>query len=154
MKINSKSQSDTKTIAKKFSLIMKLPLIVGLEGDLGVGKTEFVRSFIQIFNAKERVKSPTFGLLEEYEFKDITIVHADLYRIKENESNYIDFNEYYNDKCIILIEWIGNDKKLLSYADVLINISLRKNNIDRQFLISGKSNKGNQVISDLKYQIE
>ena len=38
MKINSKSQSDTKTIAKKFSLIMKLPLIVGLEGDLGVGK--------------------------------------------------------------------------------------------------------------------
>ena len=63
MKINSKSQSDTKTIAKKFSLIMKLPLIVGLEGDLGVGKTEFVRSFIQIFNTR-RSKGPTFGLLE------------------------------------------------------------------------------------------
>ena len=53
-----------------------------------------------------------------------------------------------------LIGAFGNDKKLLSYADVLINISLRKNNTDRQFLISGKSNKGNQVLSDLKQQIE
>ena len=92
MKINSKSQSDTKTIAKKFSLIMKLPLIVGLEGDLGVGKTEFVRSFIQIFNTKERVKSPTFGLLEEYEFKDITIIHADLYRILLRSFSLILYN--------------------------------------------------------------
>ena len=150
MKIISKSEKETEKFAIKFLKKISFPLIIGFSGELGVGKTQFIRSMIQTFNKNERVKSPTFGIAEEYLFKEAKIVHADLYRIRKDERDYIDFNSYYDSNFLILIEWIQNDPKLFSYSDILIDIKLCKNNMDREILISGKSRRGNEIL--LEYE--
>ena len=150
MKIILKTEIDTEDLAIKFSRIISTPLIIGFTGELGVGKTHFIRSIIRSFNSNERVKSPTFGIAEEYIFKTAKIVHADLYRIKKNERDYIDFNSYYDNNFLILAEWIQNDTKLFSYSDILIDIILCKNNKDREILISGKSKRGLEILLEFE----
>ena len=150
MKIISKSETETKELAIKFLKKISFPLIIGFSGELGVGKTQFIRNMIQTFDKDERVKSPTFGIAEEYLFKEAKIVHADLYRIKKDERDYIDFNSYYEDNFLILIEWIGNDSRLFLYSDILIDMRLCKNNVDRKILFSGKSSRGKKILQDFE----
>ena len=150
MKIISKSEAETEELAIKFLKKISFPLIIGFSGELGVGKTQFIRSMIQTFDKDERVKSPTFGIAEEYLFKEAKIVHADLYRIKKDERDYIDFNSYYEDNFLILIEWIENDSRLFSYSDILIDMRLCKNNIDRKILFSGKSTRGKKILQEFQ----
>ena len=150
MKIISKSEAETEELAIKFLKKISFPLIIGFSGELGVGKTQFIRSMIQTFDKDERVKSPTFGIAEEYLFKEAKIVHADLYRIKKNERDYIDFNSYYEDNFLILIEWIENDSRLFSYSDILIDMRLCKDNIDRKILFSGKSTRGKKILQEFQ----
>ena len=150
MKIISKSEAETEELAIKFLKKISFPLIIGFSGELGVGKTQFIRSMIQTFDKDERVKSPTFGIAEEYLFKEAKIVHADLYRIKKNERDYIDFNSYYEDNFLILIEWIGNDSRLFLYSDILIDMRLCKNNIDREIFLSGKSTRGKKILQEFE----
>ena len=150
MKIISKSETETEDLAIKFLKKISFPLIIGFSGELGVGKTQFIRSMIQTFDKDERVKSPTFGIAEEYLFKEAKIVHADLYRIKKDERDYIDFNSYYEDNFLILIEWIGNDSRLFLYSDILIDMRLCKNNIDRKILFSGKSTRGKKILQEFQ----
>ena len=150
MKIISKSETETKELAIKFLKKISFPLIIGFSGELGVGKTQFIRNMIQTFDKDERVKSPTFGIAEEYLFKEAKIVHADLYRIKKDERDYIDFNSYYEDNFLILIEWIGNDSRLFLYSDILIDMRLCKNNIDRKISFSGKSTRGKKILQEFQ----
>ena len=150
MKIISKSETETKELAIKFLKKISFPLIIGFSGELGVGKTQFIRNMIQTFDKDERVKSPTFGIAEEYLFKEAKIVHADLYRIKKDERDYMDFNSYYEDNFLILIEWIENDSRLFSYSDILIDMRLCKNNIDRKILFSGKSTRGKKILQEFQ----
>ena len=150
MKIISKSETETEELAIKFLKKISFPLIIGFSGELGVGKTQFIRNMIQTFDKDERVKSPTFGIAEEYLFKEAKIVHADLYRIKKDERDYIDFNSYYEDNFLILIEWIENDSRLFSYSDILIDMRLCKNNIDRKILFSGKSTRGKKILQEFQ----
>lgn len=144
------SEKETEKLAKKFSKSIRLPLIVGFKGDLGAGKTAFIRGLIRNYNKNEIVKSPTFGLIEEYNYKDIEILHADLYRIKENEKNYFDFNSYFNDKSLFLIEWIENDSKILQNSDILINIEIKDKEEERIFKFNSNSEAGKKLVEHMK----
>ena len=144
------SEKETEKLAKKFSKSICLPLIVGFKGDLGAGKTAFIRGLIRNYSKNEIVKSPTFGLIEEYKYKDIEIVHADLYRIKENEKNYFDFNSYFNDKSLFLIEWIENDSKILQNSDILISIGIKDKEEERIFEFKGNTEAGKKLIKCMK----
>lgn len=144
------SEKETEKLAKKFSKSICLPLIVGFKGDLGAGKTAFIRGLIRNYSKNEIVKSPTFGLIEEYNYKDIEILHADLYRIKENEKNYFDFNSYFNDKSLFLIEWIENDSKILQNSDILISIVIKDKEEERIFEFKGNTEAGKKLIKCMK----
>ena len=81
-----------------------------LYGEIGVGKTSFARLLINSFEKEKKLKqsevlSPTFNIVFEYEIREFTIKHFDLYRLKnENDVNNIGLFENY-DQSIILIEW-------------------------------------------------
>ena len=109
-KIDISSEKKTEEIAKKINSEIKPGNILLLYGEMGVGKTTFVRYLINDFQFKfneklTEVTSPTFNIMNEYEVSDFMIKHYDLYRIKSSaELNDLNLFEK-NDKSILLIEW-------------------------------------------------
>ena len=97
-------------ISKKISLLLSKSDCIYLFGELGSGKTTFVRSLIHQLQEKYKidkseVTSPTFNLIHEYEIKSLKIMHYDLYRLKKSkEINQIGiFQE--DEKVITIVEW-------------------------------------------------
>ena len=109
-KIDISSEKKTEEIAKKINKEIKPGNILFLYGEMGVGKTTFVKYLINDFQLKfneklTEVTSPTFNIMNEYEVSDFMIKHYDLYRIKSSaELNDLNLFEK-NDKSILLIEW-------------------------------------------------
>ena len=109
-KIDISSEETTKELAKKLSNYLKGGEIIFLYGEIGVGKTTFVKYFINQFQFDKKIKitevtSPTFNLLNEYDLDDLTIKHYDLFRIKD-KSEIINLDIFNNDRnTITLIEW-------------------------------------------------
>ena len=86
-----------------------LPPFVALYGDLGVGKTAFVRGFASVIAPGVLVRSPTFALVNEYSGKEKTLFHFDMYRITDEEDLYsIGYDDYLTREGIILTEWSEN----------------------------------------------
>ena len=109
-KIYLSSEKETEELANKFSKKLKLGNIIFLHGEMGVGKTTFVRYLINIFQKNNKIKitevtSPTFNLLNQYQINQIKIDHYDLFRLKsvEETKNLDLFNDKIN--TITLIEW-------------------------------------------------
>ena len=104
------SEKLTKELAKEFTKHLKGGEFVLLYGEMGVGKTTFVKYFINEYQKvnnliQTEITSPTFSLLNEYQVKDIRIKHYDLFRINRKEDiNNLDIFEKDN-KLITLIEW-------------------------------------------------
>lgn len=78
-------------------------LVILLKGDLGTGKTQFVRFFAE-YSGKSRVRSPSFTLVNEYEGNPL-LVHADLYRVAGDDMICFDLEEYAHTDSILLVEW-------------------------------------------------
>ena len=109
-KIDLSSEKKTEELANKFSKQLEPGKIVFLYGEIGVGKTTFIRYLINRFQKNNKigiteVTSPTFNLLNEYKINEITINHYDLFRIKSAEDikNLNIFED--NANAITLIEW-------------------------------------------------
>ena len=109
-KIDITSEKSTRELAEKLTSYFKGGEFVFLCGEMGVGKTTFVKYFINKFQADEKLKltevtSPTFNLLNDYKTNKFIIKHYDLFRIK-NSSEIKDLDIFEkNKKIITLIEW-------------------------------------------------
>ena len=100
------SEQELKVFANKFASDLHLPLVIWLQGDLGAGKTSFARALIHALGYKGRVKSPTYGLLEQYQIASLQVLHMDLYRINDpGELEFLGLEDLLDDKTILLIEW-------------------------------------------------
>ena len=108
--IDISSEKTTKELAKNFSNYLKGGEVIFLYGEIGVGKTTFVKHLINQFQINKKIQttevtSPTFNLLNEYEVMDLIIKHYDLFRIKD-KSEVINLDLFDNNpKTITLIEW-------------------------------------------------
>ena len=108
MQLNS--LEDTQNFSKNISKIISVGDIIFLYGEIGVGKTTFVRFFINHLENKNRIKnsevlSPTFNILYDYEVGNIKILHYDLYRLKNHKDiSQLGMFETSNDS-IKIVEW-------------------------------------------------
>ena len=126
--IDITSEKLTKELAKEFTKYLKGGEFVLLYGEMGVGKTTFVKYFINEYQKvnnliQTEITSPTFSLLNEYQVKDIRIKHYDLFRINRKEDmNNLDIFEKDN-KLITLIEWpqLIADKQDLKFIALTFN---------------------------------
>ena len=105
-----KSLEDTQNFSKNISKIIREGDIIFLYGEIGVGKTTFVRFLINFLESKDGIKnsevlSPTFNIVYDYDVGDIKILHYDLYRLK----NYKDISQLgmfeTSENCIKIVEW-------------------------------------------------
>ena len=126
--IDITSEKLTKELAKKFTKYLKGGEFVFLYGEMGVGKTTFVKYFINEYQkinnlTQTEITSPTFSLLNEYQVKDIRIKHYDLFRINRKEDiNNLDIFEK-DKKLITLIEWpqLLTDTQNIKTIDLTFN---------------------------------
>jgi len=142
-KIDLSSENKTEELAKKISKKLKPKDIIYLYGEMGVGKTTFVKYMINEFQKKNKlqiteVTSPTFNILCEYDIKQIKINHYDLFRLKNKEEikNLDLFNDISN--TITFIEWPQIiDKKPDNLIE--LNFKYEENHQKRSVQIKGLS---------------
>jgi len=110
--IISASPEDTFQAGKKFAEDLRRNSVTGFFGDLGTGKTQFIKGICDFFKVKEAVNSPTFIIVNEYsgisdsDNSAIKIFHFDFYRLKNMSDLYsIGFENYTDQNGICLIEW-------------------------------------------------
>ena len=142
--IDISSEETTRELAKDFSNYLSGGEIIFLYGEIGVGKTTFVKYLINQFQVKKKLKitevtSPTFNLLNEYEIDDLVFKHYDLFRLKD-KSEIKNLNLFENNKkTITLIEWpelvnTENFKKtinlIFNYKNELNNRSIKIDGLD------------------------
>ena len=140
-KIDLSSENRAKDLANKFLKRLKVGDIIFLYGEMGVGKTTFIKYLINAFQKKNNLKlseitSPTFNLLHEYDIKDLQIMHYDLYRIRESEElNHLGiFTDSTN--SIKIIEWPDLIKTPLE-DKLEIYLNYCKNENEREMKIVG-----------------
>ena len=128
-KLTLSSLDDTKKLGQELAKeILKrkgeASFVVFLDGDLGTGKTTLVKEIIFALGVKEKVKSPTFTIIEPYELNNENIYHVDLYRIIDpTELEIIGLREYLNEsKAIIFIEWPEKSYGYLKKFDLKISL--------------------------------
>ena len=103
----SHSPAETEAIAKHFAKSIERGWLIGLAGDLGAGKTQFVRGFARGLGATERVHSPTFALLNSYESGRAPLYHIDLYRLDSDDQIVAaGLTDYFEPQGIAIVEWI------------------------------------------------
>lgn len=130
----SNSEIDTVHLGSKFARKLKSGDIVALTGELGSGKTEFIKGICEFFEVDELVTSPTFTIINQYQGhtkkKEIPIYHIDLYRIKKtDELVEIGFDECLaDDNCIKLIEWSEKAGERLTEPDYKVIIKTDEDN--------------------------
>ena len=97
-------------------------VVIGLEGNLGAGKTTFIQAFAKGMGIKRRLTSPTFVLMKKYN----NLYHLDCYRIKDSQDVLVlDFKEIISEpKNIILIEWAEKIKRILPKTKIWIKFKI------------------------------
>jgi len=125
---SSNSESETSVIAKEFAAHLENGMIICLNGELGAGKTFFVKQVLLHFNF-ENVNSPTFAIVNEY-VNSKKFYHFDFYRInKQSELIEIGIEDYFGDNdSISFIEWANMFPDILPKKRIEINISFTDDN--------------------------
>lgn len=112
LEIISKSEEETKTIAKKLGSILSAGDIICISGNLGAGKTVFASGISKGLGISEQISSPTFTIVNEYTGR-LPFYHFDAYRINSNEFLDIGGDEYFYYEGVTLIEWPENISDIL-----------------------------------------
>lgn len=102
----SHSESDTRNFGYSYGKRIKPGQVVLLYGDLGTGKTVFVKG-VGDYLGISGVKSPSFTLINEYKSDKIYLIHSDLYRLEDfNQVEVLGLDDYVNsDDCVLFVEW-------------------------------------------------
>lgn len=128
----TKSQRQTNKLAKILAqeiirkpLNEKNALVIGLEGELGSGKTTFIKGFAKGLGIRKKLTSPTFVLMKKYK----NLYHIDCYRIKSYKDILaLDFKEIiFNPKNIIVVEWAEKIRKILPRDKIWIKFEIISN---------------------------
>ena len=120
----SNSVEDANKIAKEFARTIEPGQIVLLVGDLGAGKTAFVKGVVKALHGDpDQVTSPTFTIVNEYSLDDFPIYHFDLYRLENpNELYNIGFEEYFYGSGVCFIEWPERASDFFDDSVIVVNI--------------------------------
>ena len=103
-KYTSRSIDDTMELAENIESEKFPGMVICLEGELGSGKTVFVKGFAKGLGITETITSPTFTLIKEYNSGEMPLYHMDVYRIEESDGT-IGFADDFNKDAVSIIEW-------------------------------------------------
>lgn len=113
------TEAATQALGTKIAGFIKDGNRIYLHGELGAGKTTLARSILQSLGVSGRIKSPTYTLVEAYEFNGSSAYHFDLYRLADAEElEYLGVRDYFSPAAVLLVEWPERGEGVLPPADV------------------------------------
>lgn len=116
-------EAATLAFGAKIATTLHAGLIIFLKGDLGTGKTALTRGILRGMGYQGKVKSPTYNLVEIYNFSRLYLYHFDFYRFNDySEWEAAGFRDYFNSETICLVEWPEKGGDLLPTADLTIKL--------------------------------
>ncbi|RZK20138.1 MAG: tRNA (adenosine(37)-N6)-threonylcarbamoyltransferase complex ATPase subunit type 1 TsaE [Pedobacter sp.] len=117
--------SDLPQVAKQLLAFASNEKIFIFEGDMGAGKTTFIKTFCKVLGVEDVVSSPTYSIVNEYESPNGSIFHFDFYRIKDIQEAYdLGYEEYFYGGGTCLIEWPERVAELLPDHFVKVEIAI------------------------------
>jgi tRNA threonylcarbamoyladenosine biosynthesis protein TsaE len=110
--------------AQRLAPHLRVGGIVHLSGELGAGKTTFARALLQALGVGERVKSPTYSLIESYQANGLDIHHLDLYRLADpGELEWLGVADLWGGSALVLIEWPERGAGAMPSADLILRLA-------------------------------
>ncbi|MGN1371693.1 MAG: tRNA (adenosine(37)-N6)-threonylcarbamoyltransferase complex ATPase subunit type 1 TsaE [Candidatus Coprovivens sp.] len=103
-KYTSRSEDDTLEIAENIESEKFPGMVICLDGELGSGKTVFVKGFAKALGINETITSPTFSLVKEYPDGELPLFHMDVYRLDDSKEEF-GLSDYLNQDGVCIIEW-------------------------------------------------
>ena len=144
---------DTRKIAEIFaSCVEDSGAFVCLYGDIGAGKTAFVKEVCKFLGVKQKVTSPSFVILNEYKSGKLPIYHFDLYRLENEGVSTVkdELEEYSEGKILTFVEWAQfSSKEELPFDEITININY-KGETAREFTFSGSGKNSDKILSEFE----
>lgn len=142
------TEADTQRLAGNLAHVMAGGAIIYLEGQLGAGKTTFARGFLRGFGYQDKVKSPTYTIVEPYEIGERMVYHFDLYRLQDAEElEQMGIRDYLETEAICLIEWPEKGFPLLPSPDLTCKMLMKDNH--RDVTIEAHTPLGESIIKQL-----
>ena len=125
-------------------------LVIYLEGSLGAGKTSFARALLTAWGVGERVKSPTYSLVETYAVGDRAAWHLDLYRIADpGELEWLGLDALSDPAAVVLIEWSERGAGALPTPDMELRLAYAEPGPGRTALLRAFTARGERMLSRL-----
>lgn len=124
--VETSSPQQTMLVGEKLAKTVQRSVVFTLKGDLGAGKTHFVKGFVKGLGCSALVTSPTFTLLNVYEGGEFTVYHFDMYRLTSlEEAQELGFDEYFDLNSldgVVFVEWPENVEGLIKCPHIEIEI--------------------------------
>jgi tRNA threonylcarbamoyladenosine biosynthesis protein TsaE len=144
IEVNTHSEAETEQVGEKLGKLLKPGSVVALFGDIGAGKTAFVRGLVRATGFNGRVTSPTYSIVNEYN-GPIPVFHFDMYRLRGDEEFYeLGWEDYLVRGGICVVEW--SERIIDALPENAIHVTLKALGDER--LIRIEENLGNAHSSD------
>lgn len=142
---NVYGEESMESLGASLANALKGGAVVYLEGDLGMGKTTIVRGILRGLGYEGPVKSPTYTIVEPYDFVGLEVFHFDLYRVTNAEElEYMGIRDYFSAAGLCLIEWAEMGAGVLPEADVVVSLALLPQG--RKVSITSNTERGNSAL--------
>ena len=132
------SPDETRALGRKLAQALQGGTVVAFTGDLGAGKTAFVSGMAEGLGIEERVTSPTFTIVNEYEGGRLPLFHFDMYRLgSADELFHIGWEDYLARNGVCAVEWSENVEEALEGDTIRVDISRGQDENTRIITIEG-----------------
>ena len=122
-KYTSRCEEDTMELAENIESEKFPGMVICLDGELGSGKTVFVKGFAKSLGIEDNITSPTFNIVKEYQAGELPLYHMDVYRLEDTNED-IGFADYFSADAVSIVEW----------SDLIVD-SLPEERLDIKFKI-------------------
>lgn len=142
-------EAATVRLAAQLAASLDDGLVIYLHGPLGAGKTSFARALLTSLDVGERIKSPTYSLVEGYQVQGRPAWHLDLYRIADpGELEWLGLDALADPSALVLVEWPERGAGALPAADLLLTLGYA-GTTGRKAQAQARSPRGEQVLEQL-----
>lgn len=139
--------------ARTLAAARSWPLVIGLRGDLGSGKTTWVRAMLRGLGYQGRVPSPTYTLLEQYTCGELSVVHLDLYRLRSGEElENLGLRDWLAEPQLwIAVEWPERAPELAERCDLTLEFAIPASG-GRRVTVIGRTGLGIEALKSVRQE--